>query len=100
MITLGDGSTLKAALATRSRLHSGMSANLGINLAIRLGADAANRALLYTPNPFQSGSSVSHFDTIAFPNQLMEPAINLDLTHEVAPPQDLTFPLLKDIGWN
>ena len=59
-----------------------------------------NRALLYTPNPFQSGSSVSHWDTIAFPNQLMEPAINGDLTHEVAPPQDLTFPLLKDIGWN
>jgi uncharacterized repeat protein (TIGR01451 family) len=30
----------------------------------------------------------------------MEPAIHSDLTHEVTPPQDLTFPLLKDIGWN
>jgi hypothetical protein len=99
-VTLADGNSFKAALATRSRLHSGMSANLGINLAIRLGADASGRALLYTPNPYQSGSSVSHFDTIAFPNQLMEPAINGDLTHEVAPPQDLTLPLLKDIGWN
>ncbi|MEO8054820.1 MAG: PA domain-containing protein [Acidobacteriota bacterium] len=100
MITLGDGSALKGALAIRSRLHSGMSANLGLNLAIRSGADALNRALLYTPNPYQAGSSVSHWDTIAFPNQLMEPAINGDLTHEVAPPQDLTLPLLKDIGWN
>jgi hypothetical protein len=99
-ITLPDGNALKGALATRSRLHSGMSANLGINLGVRLGADAFNRALLYTPNPFQSGSSVSHWDTIAFPNQLMEPAINGDLTHEVTPPNDLTFPLLKDIGWN
>jgi hypothetical protein len=99
-ITLADGLALKGALATRSRLHSGMSANLGIDLAIRQGADALNRALLYTPNPFQSGSSVSHWDTIAFPNQLMEPAINGDLTHEVSPPQDLTFPLLTDIGWN
>jgi hypothetical protein len=99
-ITLPDGNALKGALATRSRLHSGMTANLGLNLAIRSGADALNRALLYTPNPFVSGSSVSHWDTIAFPNQLMEPAINGDLTHEVAPPQDLTFPLLKDIGWN
>ena len=99
-ITLADGNTFKGALATRSRLHSGMSANLGLNLAVRQGADALNRALLYTPNPYQSGSSVSHLDTIAFPNQLMEPAINGDLTHEVAPPQDLTFPLLKDIGWN
>jgi hypothetical protein len=99
-VTLGDGAAIKAAVATRSRLHSGVFGNLGINLAIRQGADASNRALLYTPNPFQSGSSVSHWDTIAFPNQLMEPAINLDLTHEVTPPQDLTFRLLQDIGWN
>jgi hypothetical protein len=99
-ITQADGVTLKATIATRSRLHSGMSANLGINLALRAGADASNRMLLYTPNPYQSGSSVSHWDTSAFPNQLMEPSINSDLTHEVTPPQDLTFPLLKDIGWN
>jgi hypothetical protein len=55
---------------------------------------------VYTPNPFQSGSSVSHWDTIATPNLLMEPAINGDLTHSVTSPQDLTFPLLKDLGWN
>jgi hypothetical protein len=100
MVALADGDAFKAALATRSRLHSGMSANLGLDLAVRLGADALNRALLYTPNPFVGGSSVSHFDTLAFPNQLMEPAINGNLTHEVAPPQDLTLPLLRDIGWN
>lgn len=99
MVSLADGTAFKAALATRSRLHSGMSANLGLNPAIRLGADASNRALLYTPNPFQGGSSVSHFDTIAFPNQLMEPAINGDLTQSVVPPQDLTFRLLQDTGW-
>jgi hypothetical protein len=29
----------------------------------------------------------------------MEPSINDDLTHEVTPPRDLTFPLLQDIGW-
>ncbi len=66
---------------------------------IHTGADAANRALMYAPNPFQGGSSVSHYNTSAFPNQLMEPAINSDLTHEVSPPNDLTLPLLKDIGW-
>jgi len=57
------------------------------------------RALLFTPNPFQGGSSVSHFDTLATPNQLMEPAINGDLLHTVLPPYDLTFRLLQDIGW-
>jgi uncharacterized repeat protein (TIGR01451 family) len=64
------------------------------------GADATGRGLMYAPSRYQPGSSVSHWDTSMFRNQLMEPAINADLTHEVTPPQDLTFPLLKDIGWN
>jgi len=63
------------------------------------GADPAGHALMYTPNPFAPGSSVSHWDTLEFPNQLMEPFINADLTHEVTPSQDMTFPLLQDIGW-
>lgn len=98
-ITQADGVALKAAIATRSRLHSGLTGTLGLDMTVRSGADPAGRPLLYTPNPYQSGSSVSHWDTIASPNQLMEPAINSDLTHEVAPPNDLTFPLLQDIGW-
>ena len=99
-VTLPDGVKLKTALKNRSRLHSGMFANLGLNMAVYAGADAAGRMLMYAPNPFISGSSVSHYDVSAFPNQLMEPNINGDLTHEVTPPQDLTFPLLQDIGWN
>ncbi|HJZ65718.1 MAG TPA: PA domain-containing protein [Candidatus Acidoferrum sp.] len=99
-ITLADGNTLKAALTTRSRTHSGMFANIGANPFVHRGADAFNRVWMYAPNPFQGGSSVSHWDISAFPNLLMEPAINGDLTHSVVPPQDLTFTLLKDIGWN
>ena len=72
---------------------------LGVNLGILAGADAHNLALLYTPDPVAPGSTISHWDTIAFPNQLMEPAINADLTHSVKPPQDLTLPALRDIGW-
>jgi hypothetical protein len=98
-ITLDDGNALKVELAKRSRTHSGVFANLGVNLAVRAGTDAAGRVLMYAPNPHQPGSSVSHYDTSLYPNQLMEPAINGDLTHEVKPPYDLTLPLLKDIGW-
>jgi hypothetical protein len=29
----------------------------------------------------------------------MEPAINADLTHSLTAPVDLSFELLKDIGW-
>jgi len=98
-ITQADGATLKSALKYRSRTKSGVVATIGINGSQLQGADPLGRVLLYTPAPYQQGSSVSHWDTSTFPNQLMEPAINDDLTHEVTPPQDLTFPLLKDIGW-
>ncbi|HWW69579.1 MAG TPA: PA domain-containing protein, partial [Duganella sp.] len=98
-ITLDDGRALKAVLATRSRTHSGLFANLGVNLAVRAGTDLAGRVMLYATDPNLPGSSVSHYDISAIPNQLMEPAINDDLSHEVAPPRDLTYPLLRDIGW-
>ena len=92
-ITLADGNTIKAQLA------AGVTATLGVDLSVRAGADALDRALLYTPNPVQQGSTISHWDTIAFQNQLMEPAINADLTHSVIPPQDLTLPQMRDVGW-
>lgn len=99
-ITLADAGIFKNALRTRSRTKSGVLVTMVLNQATYAGADAAGRALVYTPNPFQGGSSVSHWDTIATPNQLMEPSINGDLTHSVTAPQDLTFALLRDLGWN
>jgi len=93
MISQGDGATIRA------QLGGVVTATLGLDLSIRAGADANGRALLWTPQPVQPGSSVSHWDEIATPNQLMEPALNDDLTHSVTPPQDLTFELLRDLGW-
>ncbi len=93
MISQNDGATI------RTQLSGGVVATMGLDLSIRAGADANGRALLWTPNPVQPGSSISHFDQIAFPDQLMEPNINSDLTHSVTPPQDLTFILLEDLGW-
>jgi hypothetical protein len=93
-ITLADGNTIRAALA-----GGPVTATLGLDLDVRAGADDVGRALLYTPNPVQSGSTISHWDTIAFPNQLMEPAINGDLTHSVKEPEDLTLAQMRDVGW-
>lgn len=98
-ITQQDGVRLKQVMARRTRSHSGLYVNLGLNLALRAGADPLGRMLMYAPRPNQPGSSVSHYDVSARPNQLMEPAINIDLTHAVAPPADLTLPLLRDLGW-
>jgi len=63
------------------------------------GADFLDRVFLYTPNPNQPGSSVSHYDTLAKPNLLMEPFLTPNQPIAVSPPNDLTLQLLLDIGW-
>jgi hypothetical protein len=92
-VTQSDGNLIKAQLGT------GVTGTAQLDTTVRAGADAFGKALLFSPNPFQSGSSVSHWDTIAFPNLLMEPSINGDLTHSVTPPSDLTYSEMRDIGW-
>lgn len=97
-----DGDAIKARLANRQRGQPlpMLTATLVAPLSgLYAGADASSRPLLFTPNPRQPGSSVSHWDTSATPNQLMEPFISSDLTNSVTVPQDLTLPLLKDLGW-
>jgi hypothetical protein len=94
-----DGQALRADLQRRSRTSSGVFATFKLTGTQLAGADLAGRVKLFTPNPFQGGSSVSHWDTTAFRHQLMEPAINGDLTQTVVPPIDLTVPLFQDIGW-
>ena len=89
-ITQADGNTIRAQLGAGT-----VTADLRIDPGQFAGADVSGRMRMYTPNPFQSGSSVSHFDVSASPNLLMEPAINGDLTSSV----DLTRYLFEDIGW-
>jgi hypothetical protein len=98
-ITLADGNALKTQLRTRSRTASGVFAKLATFGTQLAGADTLGRVKMFAPNPFQSGSSVSHYDSSATPNLLMEPAINGNLTQSVVPPIDLTLPLFQDIGW-
>jgi hypothetical protein len=58
--------------------------------------DGVGRVNLFAPTTFQPGSSVSHFDSLASPNLLMEPAINLNLPLSL----DLTRQQFRDIGWS
>lgn len=82
-----------------SALPTPVIVNMGNNPNIRAGADELNRARVFGIFPVAGGSSISHFDSVARRNLLMEPAINADLTHKVKAPDDLTFELLRDIGW-
>lgn len=88
-ISQSDGNTLKA------NLGSGVQVTVRLHPTQRAGMHPAGQMRMYSPNPVQPGSSVSHFDVTATPNLLMEPAINSDLTSAI----DLTRELFEDIGW-
>jgi hypothetical protein len=99
-VTIPTASIRRAdGLSIIGQLGGGVTANLGLDLSVRAGADALGRARVFAPFPVAGGSSISHYDTVASRNLLMEPAINGDLTHKVKAPDDLTFELLRDIGW-
>ena len=91
-ISLTDGNAIKAALGSGT-----VNATLSLDATKLAGADnlSPSRVRMYDPNPDQPGSSVSHFDVSGFPNLLMEPAINPDLSQNV----DMTFHNFYDIGW-
>jgi hypothetical protein len=92
MVSLTDGATLKSQSA-------GENATLLLDNAAPSGVDAQGRARLYAPATVSAGSSVSHWDTSLYSNQLMEPDITGDLIHSVAAPADLTGSELRDVGW-
>ena len=96
-----SGRRIWAALALASLVAASVSAatvsgKVRRNPKLKAGADSENRPLLFTPKPYQSGSTHSHFDTSASPNLLMEPAINADLK---AFNIDLTKQAMQDMGW-
>jgi hypothetical protein len=89
-ISLADGNLIKAEL-----LGGPVNVTVGFDPSVLAGADPGGRVKLYTPNPYQGGSSVSHWDTSASPSLLMEPAITSIVSSDV----DLTLKHFEDIGW-
>ena len=84
-----------SAINTNNLLWDGPNVRIASGFLIA-GRDAATgRVELFTPNPLQLGSSVSHWNTTANPNLLMEPAINTGLPLTL----DLTRQQMRDIGW-
>jgi len=86
-----------ASIETGRLVYNGpaVNANLGGYTSSTGLSSPGAHLRLYAPSTFDDGSSVSHWDSVAFPNLLMEPSIT-------ANPQgltDLTGCVLKDLGW-
>lgn len=83
-----------SAINTNNLLWDGPSVRIASGF-LTLGRDALGRVELYTPNPIELGSSVSHWNDRVSPDLLMEPAINTGLPLTL----DLTRQQMRDIGW-
>jgi hypothetical protein len=88
-VSLEDGNAIKAA-------SPGVSVEFFTDPTRRAGT---NQGLvrLYAPATVALGSSISHFDTVASPDLLMEPFISGSLRANEN--LDLTPALMQDIGW-
>jgi hypothetical protein len=83
-----------AASTNTGNLHwtgANVEAAGGVLTAGRVGTHVR----MFAPNPAQSGSSVSHWDTALSPNEPMEPIYTGPL-HDVG----LALELFADLGWN
>jgi hypothetical protein len=61
---------------------------------LNVGVGGGGHTEMYAPNPFESGSSVSHYAKTLSPNELMEPSYTVPI-HEL----ELSLRLMQDIGW-
>ena len=98
-LELGDGTDLFGPggnfLGTGADL---VSDDVFFNGANAVAANGGNPVKMYAPNPYESGSSISHVDTATFPSAVM--------AHAIAPGVEkrgytaLDSAILADIGWN
>jgi hypothetical protein len=99
----GDPSTVRAVtvsaptgIAIANAIQtSRYTATLAGDPAATLGTDTEGRPLLFASQPALRGSSLSHFDSLARPNLLMEAYVQGGSNQDV----DLTLAVLRDIGW-
>jgi hypothetical protein len=78
-----------------------VSSNIFFNGANAMAANGGAKPKLYAPNPWTSGSSISHLDEATYPagdpNSLMTP--QLAGAESIHNPGLITLGVLKDIGW-
>lgn len=88
-----DGQRMASAIDDQDLVWAGSNVNNAAAAIPLLDGRTNGKVRMYAPNPVRPGSSVSHFDVTATPEEIMEPFANGALS------LGLATDLLKDIGW-
>ena len=93
---MSDAQRLASAIGGSDTHFTGPAVQEIVNTGCLTGGVNGGHAMVYAPNPLQTGSSISHWDTSMNRNgisEIMEPFAVTGATFL------LTFELLEDIGW-
>jgi hypothetical protein len=90
--SMSNAQRVAASIATGNLHWTG--ANVRATSGFLSSGTVGDHVRMFAPNPQQPGSSVSHFDTVLSPSQMMEPFYTAPLQNPV-----LELPLFQDIGW-
>ncbi|HXC52928.1 MAG TPA: hypothetical protein VN634_18725 [Candidatus Limnocylindrales bacterium] len=85
----------KIALRADGNLVFTGAATLAAAGGLAAGRRVDGALKVFAPSIYQLGSSVSHVDTVASPNELMEPYLSDPQPHNL----DITVAMLADMGW-
>jgi len=94
MDQMTDAERAAAAVAGSNLVWNGAATTAAAAGAFTSGTGSGGRVLMYAPNPYEPGSSVSHWDTSLTPNEMMEPNYTV-ARHELL----VTDEAMKDMGW-
>jgi hypothetical protein len=94
-VQMTQGQRAASAVNANNVLWNGQNVRIASSFLTVAREASTGRVELYTPAVLEAGSSVSHFNSTASPNLLMEPQINTGLPLTL----DLTRQLMRDIGW-
>lgn len=90
-----DAERLTSTVNTSNLLWNGPEVTAVASSAFSSGVGPGGRAQIYAPNPSESGSSISHWDSALTPNEIMEPTYTT-ANHSLL----ITDELMKDLGWS
>jgi hypothetical protein len=90
--SMTDAQRVAASISTGNLHWTG--ANVRSASGLLTAGTVGDHVRMFAPNPAQPGSSVSHWDQVLTPNQLMEPIYTVPLHNPV-----LELPLFRDIAW-